>query len=519
MGSNNSEKILRINKLSKFYPGTIALNNVNFEAKKGEVHGIIGKNGAGKSTLVNIMSGIIEPTDGEIVIKDKNYSSLSREVAREANISIVPQEPNIIEDITVAENLFLPEYASKGRILNWQNLFEKAEEIIDTAGLNINVRVTGGDLSPSEQQLLLIVKAFYVEEPEIIILDEATSSLTREDISFLFEIINKNKNLGKCILFISHITSEILDICDRVTVLRDGMIAGVENCCDLDEEKFSHLIIGEKKNNIDQIKKEKEFTEKEVSPTREEKEVIMKIKDFNKLDCFQDIDLELRRNEIVGIAGLRGSGRTEIMKAASGIDPSDSGEIEILGNKTLFKTPYEAFRNGVVYLPEDREEEGIIKVLSVRKNLVLNAFHKIAGKLFVSKKKEDKQVQDLIDLLEIKVASPEEEIENLSGGNKQKVVVGKILSNEPLVYLLDEPTKGVDVGAKESILRIIKDELSADAGIILTAPGVEDLMVVCDRILILHEGRLIDEFTKDEFDEENIYIAIQGKKRENKGGG
>lgn len=501
--ADTEDVMLRLHDISKIYPGTVALDKVNMEVEKGEVHGIIGKNGAGKSTLVKIIAGMINPTEGEIIISGEKYSSFSRTGAINQRIAIVPQEPKVILDSTVAENLFMPDYRARGRLINWQNLYQEAEEVLNRAGLDINVRSRAGDLSLGEQQLLLVVKACYVEEARIIILDEASASLSQEDERLLYEIIRDRKEAGSTILFISHRIEELMEVCDRVTVLRDGKSITTEIIRNLDEESLSSLIVGG--NSTLQVLKDKK---RGFDPSK--KETVLQVESLTHYGEFQDINFSLKRGEILGIAGLRGSGRSEIFRSIAGIEPVEKGTIYIKGDSQEINSPGEAFSHGLVYLPEDREKEGLIKMLSLRENLVLDSLHRLTHGLFIDGKREKKLAEELIEALQIKAASREQKVSSLSGGNKQKVLVAKILATEPDIFLLDEPTRGIDISAKESILRLIEEDLSQEAGIVLTSPGLEDLMLVCDRILVLYKGRFVAEFSREEFDEEKLYVAIQG---------
>ncbi len=503
--------VLRLHNISKIYPGTVALHKVNLDVKKGEVHGIIGKNGAGKSTLMGIIAGIIAPTEGEIFVGGKKFETLTRIASKKEKISIVPQDPQVILDFTVAENLFVADYVCKNKFLNWKELYLRAEEIIHKNKLHFNVRAKAADLSISERQLLLVLKACYVEESSIIILDEASASLSQEDEKTLYRIIEERKKQGSTILFISHRTDELLRVCDRVTVLRDGKSVTTKKCTDLNKEKLSSLIVGEdlQLKTIPQGR----FQSREGRTDR----LVLSVENLTRLGVYQHITFDLHKGEILGLAGLRGSGRTELLKGIAGIEPVEDGVIRVENTSRRFTAPSQALRSGIVYLPEDREKEGIISILSVRENLVLNSLKKLSKSCLIMKKREKEFVASIIDLLGIKTASPEQEVSHLSGGNKQKVVVGKIAATKPKILLLDEPTKGVDISTRESILMIIKEKLSETAGIIMTSPGLEDLVQICDRILILYRGEIIDEFIREDFRESDLFFAVQGTKRpENK---
>jgi len=498
--------ILQLKNISKVYPGTIALENVNLSVRKGEVHGIIGKNGAGKSTLVSIIAGVISPTGGDIIIGNKTFKTLSRNNARDQLISIVTQEPQVIKECTIAENLFMPDYASSGFFINWDRIKSQAQSIISQAGLHMDAGMNAGDLSISEQQLLLVIKACYVEKSQIIILDEVSASLTQDDENLLYEIIQKRKSEGCTILYISHRTDELLNVCDRVTVIRDGNAVTTKDCATLSKVELSHLIVGDGYTSASETAGLPEAGEKT-------EEVILRVNNLTKYGQYEDISFCLKKGEILGFAGLRGSGRTEIFKGIVGIDPADDGSITINNETKKLTSPVEAFQSRILYLPEDRDKEGLINCLSVRENLTLNILPRISRNTIIKPAKEKDYVTRFIELLNIKTASPEQTVDELSGGNKQKVVVGKIMAAEPLVCILDEPTRGVDIAAKEGILSIIKTTMRKSSSVIITSPGIEDLIEVCDRILVLYQGRIVAEFAAEEFDEKVIYHAQQEERK------
>lgn len=505
--TENNNPILEMDHISKLYPGTIALLNTSLELLPGEVHGVIGKNGAGKSTMVKIISGIISPTSGSIRIRGSTHRSLTRSEARHNGIAIVTQEPQIIPDFSVAENLFTPAYPCTSiKSIKWNAIYSEAEEILTKTGIDISSRAKGSDLTVSEQQLVLVVKAFFVDEAEIVLLDEVTASLSENDEELLYDLIAKQKRKNKAIIYITHRMAEIVRICDRVTVLRDGQTITTENVADLDEGELSSFITGMDFGRTFEtaVKNEERIPGTQVNP------VLLCIEQLTKTGSYYNISFELHENEVLGLAGLRGSGRTEILKSISGILRPDSGRVRLGNNESRFRSPSEALRHGIVYLPEDRDREGLIEILSVRFNLSLCSLPSLKKGVFLDKKKELSQVEDLIDLLSIDATSTENEVRYLSGGNKQKVVVGKILSRKPKIFLLDEPTKGIDIATKGSILEMVRTTLREKAGVVITSPSLEDLLAVCDRIVVLYQGRIVREYLKERFNESNIYMAMQG---------
>ena len=509
--------ILEIQSLSKIYPGTIALKNTNIKFRCSEAHGIIGKNGAGKSTLVNILAGIISPSIGKIIINNKEFRSLTPEVAKSEGITIVTQKPEVIMDFTVIPNLFLPQYKeTKIKILKWKEMFTEAKNIFRNIGLNIDLNQKMGDLSLSEQQIVLIIKSFYFDKKDIIILDEVSSSFSKKEQDFFFNIIKKQKAKGKLIIFISHRIDEVLKICDRVTVIRDAMVVETIKKSDLNKEKLCFMIVGGRTNGSKKIIREGSFSyikenlnEKLQTKNRE---TILSVEGLSRKGFFENINFNLKKNEILGLAGLVGSGRTEILRAISGIEPAENGWI-ILENveKYRFSRSWDSLKKGIVYLTENRDEDGLINILSVKENLTLSYFIRMIGKRFFINKREEKNlITELINDFEIKINSYEEVVQNLSGGNRQKVLFGRISSTKARIFLLDEPTKGIDIATKLSILKVIKNKINQSAGVIITSPGVEELLLICDRILVLFKGRITCELKRKDFDEFKIYSAMQG---------
>lgn len=510
--SIDNEVILRLRNISKIYPGTVALYDVNLDIKKGEVHGIIGKNGAGKTTLVGIVAGLIKPTAGEIYINKNRYTELSRMVAKKENVSIVPQEPQLVQENTIAENLFMPDYITRANraIINWPELYEKAEEVLKKGNLDLSVHAKVKEIGIGSQQILLILKASYIEKAGIIILDEASSSMSEKEEELFYRIINERKREGGTIINISHRIDELLHICDRMTVLRDGRSIETVRREEVNKESISALIVGQSlaNNNASIFPSAlKKSPEPELSGDEEK---LLEVEGLSSLNKFSNISFYVRKNEVVGLAGLMGSGRTEILKAIYGVAPPESGTVRLGGKFLNLDHPAKALQNKIAYLPEERDEEGLISILSIRANMVISALKRITQFFFISRKKEDNLINDLAEKLDLKFSSFNQEVKELSGGNRQKVVIAKVLSTRPLVYLLDEPTKGIDISTKKSLLEIIREELLRDAGVVITAPGLEELLEVCNRILVLYKGRIVREYSRPEFDENTIYKVMQG---------
>ncbi len=490
---------LELRDVSKLFPGTIALRRVSFMVRRGEVHGIIGKNGAGKSTLVNIIAGLYQATSGTILVKGREIPHLTRTVAQQERVSIIPQESQIVGDFSVAENLFLGQEVTRGKLIDWVSLHRRASEVLERAGLRLDSHMKACDLSVSEQQLLLVVKACYVDNAEIIIFDEASASLTQSDENLLHDIVAERQAAGCTILYISHRVDELLKVCDRVTVLLGGESRQTVPCSELDETSLATLIVGEEYSR----------SEPDAWPAPAD-EVALDVSGLSRAGHFTDVTFRVRRGEVLGLAGLRGSGRTEGLKAIAGIDTADAGSVSVAGARPgLFADPEKALQAGIAYLPEDREREGLIGSASVMANCLLSALKGVSRHGVVDRRKERARTQEVVSLLDIKVSDIEQEVSSLSGGNKQKVVVGRIHEAHPSIYLLDEPTRGVDIGARDSILKIIRGKVAADAGVVMTSPGLDDLMMVCDRIAVMGHGCITEIVERKDFDETSLYVAVQ----------
>lgn len=497
------QEALTLRNITKLYAGTVALRDVSMTVRRGEVHGLIGKNGAGKSTLVGVMSGLVAPSSGEILLDGERFTALTPFVAKRHHISIVTQEPQVIEESTVAENLFFPAYLDGRAVIDWKELSARAAQILHGAGLMLDPEMKVSALSVSERQLLLVIKACYVEQAELIIMDEVSASLSRRDQRILYEIIRRLTSEGKTVIFISHHTRELLEVCDIVTVIRDGRNVRSARREELDLQTLAAMIVGNEEYES------KEGDDLSAMVTDEE---LFSLKDYTSYGRFRGVSLTLHKGEIVGLAGLRGSGRTELFRCIIGADPHDTGSMTLEGREVSYRSPAQAARDGIVYLTEEREAEGIVPIASVRENLTMSILSRLSRGGILRSRTEKETASRSIRKLDIKVASQTQEVQQLSGGNKQKVLVGRVMEQRPRVCLLDEPTRGVDIEAKDSILHSINHGFRGDGCALITSPGVEDLMKICDRILILYDGKITEEFSREEFSEEAIYRAMQGER-------
>ena len=473
--------LLQMRNIYKRFDGTVALDNVDFDVKKSSVHALLGKNGAGKSTLVKILMGVYPPNEGEIFLNGKHINFTSPHEAQENGIGIVYQDFSLIPDLSVAENIFLGRLPkNQVGLIYWKCLYKRASEILEKLNCPIDPKKKVSTLSVAEKQLVEIASAISTN-PQILILDEPTSALSESEIAKLFEtikILKKNHKVG--IIYISHRLQEIQQIADFVTIIRDGKIVAEGEIDKFSQEEIVHHIIGEislsNKTKVSDISNE----------------VVLEVKNISRKGEFQNISFELFKGEILGIAGLVGSKRTELIKSLFGVTNIDSGEILLNGSEIRKPNPNKMIKAGIVYTPEDRKNEGIINILSINKNLSLANFRYITEHGFIDRRKEKTFNSTQVEKYEIKTSNLEDNINSLSGGNQQKVVLAKMLATKPKIILLDEPTRGIDVGAKMQIFRLLKELSASGVGIIFISSELEEVVEISDRIIILANGKMTD---------------------------
>lgn len=443
MGKN--EIIVSMKNISKSFPGVKALDNVSFELRTGEVMALLGENGAGKSTLMKILSGVYSRDEGELQIFGQEYGNLTPKQAQEAGVSIIHQELNMCKHLSVAENMFLGHEKRKGIVLSNQYMEEEAAKILNDLKIDIDPAAVVGDLPVSKQQMVEIAKSL-LKNAKILIMDEPTSALTAKEINELFRIIEQLKLEGCGIVYISHRLEELQHIVDRVTIMRDGQYITSMNYKDTTINEIIAYMVG------------REIKEKFPRVECKRGKKIFEVKNLSLGNRVKDISFSLYENEIVGFAGLMGAGRTETTRAIFGIDPKDSGEILVDGEEVLISKPMDAIKAGIVLAPEDRKKDGLCTKLSIRHNIALPNLDLICNKLgIINSEKEDKMCHQAVDNLKIKTPNVEIDAGNLSGGNQQKVVVGKWLARDSKVVIFDEPTRGIDVAAKVEIYNLMNE--------------------------------------------------------------
>lgn len=485
--------------INKQFPGVYALKDVHFELQEGEVHAILGENGAGKSTLIKILGGIYSIDKGEIYIRGKKVDIKSVQDAQTYGISIIHQELVLVPYMTVAENIYLGrELTGVTRMIDKIAMIEEAQKLLDSFEVNINASALVAKLTVAQQQMVEIIKAVSFNA-KILVMDEPTSSLTEKEVAFLFNIIKNLKKQGVGVIYISHRMSELFQISDRVTVLRDGQYIGTKITAATTNDELISMMVGRKLTNY--------YTRTYNEPG----DTILEVRHINRKGTLNDISFSVKKSEIVGFAGLVGAGRSEVMQAIFGINPIDSGEILIDDQKVNIKEPNDAMRYGIALVPENRKEEGLFIVQSVKFNTTLKVLDKFINFIRVNKKIEDEITDEYVSELSIKTPTTAQLVGNLSGGNQQKVVIARWLATKPKILILDEPTRGVDVGAKAEIYSIMNKLIAEGVSIIMISSELPEIINMSDRVIVMCKGAVTGTLNRGEFTQEKImYYATGG---------
>ena len=476
-----NETIVSMKGICKSFPGVKALDNVQLELRSGEVLALLGENGAGKSTLMKILSGVYTRDAGTVEIFGKEYGDLTPKQAQEIGVAIIHQELNMCRHLSVAENMFLGREECQGLVLANRRMEQEAQRVLDELKIDIDPRQVVGDLPVSKQQMVEIAKALSTKA-RILIMDEPTSALTSKEIDELFRIIRQLKENGYGIIYISHRLEELQHIVDRVTIMRDGQYITSMNFKDATmDEIISHMVGREIKEKFPRV-------------TCQKGEKVFEVKNLNAGRMVRDVSFELYEGEIVGFAGLMGAGRTETTRAIFGVDPKESGELILDGKPVVIHKPQDAIRAGIVLAPEDRKKDGLCTKLSIRHNIALPNLDLLCGPLgVVSRQKEDAMCRQAVEDLKIKTPGVDIDAGNLSGGNQQKVVVGKWLARNSRVVIFDEPTRGIDVAAKVEIYNLMNQLKEQGIAVMFVSSEMPEVMGIADRIIVMCDGRITGE--------------------------
>ncbi len=486
--------------IDKSFPGVHALDHVDFEVKKGEVHALMGENGAGKSTLMKVLTGIYSKDSGSIVYEGKECTFSNPREAQEAGIVIVHQELNMVNHLTVAQNLFIGREPIKGIRIDDSKMIRESQKLFDMLGIDINPKESMGELTVGKQQMCEIAKAIS-HEAKVIIFDEPTAALTEAEISQLFKIIRDLRRKGLGIVYISHRMDEIKLITDRVTVMRDGTYVGTLITKDCTKDDIVKMMVG---RTILEEPKTK-------SAVSEDAPVVLKVENLNAGRMVQNVSFELHKGEILGFSGLMGAGRTETARALFGADPIDSGDIYVKGQKVHISSPQDAVRYGIGYLSEDRKQFGLVLGKTITENTTLASMENYKKGKFIDRRKEREITQRYVTELRTKTPGVDQLVKNLSGGNQQKVVIAKWLVRDCDILIFDEPTRGIDVGAKNEIYHLMNELIKQGKSIIMISSEMSEILRLSDRVIVMCEGRKTGEIAIEEATQENIMSAATRK--------
>lgn len=490
------DNVLEIRGVSKLYPGVTALNNVNLTFRRGEVHALCGENGAGKSTLIKCISGAIHPTAGEIVIDGETFSGLSPALAKEKGIAVVYQEFTLAPVLTAAENIFMGKFIKKGVMIDRRAMYKASEKIFERMGIELDPRAHVKDLTTGYQQIVEIAKAIS-SDAKILIMDEPSAPLTTNEVDAMLEIVRTLKKEGVTVIYISHRLEEIFELADRVSVLRDGEYIGTKDIGDTDKDDLIRMMVGR--------------TLTQTYPKRDcvTDEVVLEAKNLSG-NGVKNISFQLHKGEILGFGGLIGAGRTELCEMIFGYYPIKSGELYLKGQPIKPSSPADAVNKGIALVPEDRKKHGIIGIMSVLDNLTLSTIKKLTRGFVIDRGAQSKYAQDQVGAMGIKTPNLMQKVKNLSGGNQQKVILGRWLGANPDILIFDEPTRGIDVGAKAEIYKLMTQLVEEGKSIIMISSEMSELLGMSDRLIILAKGRYTGTLSAEEFNQETVLKYSSG---------
>jgi len=487
------EPIICFENITKKFGGTTALSDVCFKVNKGEVHCLCGENGAGKSTLMNLCAGVFQPTEGEIIVDGVEVKISNISKSEKMGFAVVHQEVPLCENMSIAHNVFMgSSLSTKGIFVNEKFMSSETEKLLKKFKLNCHPDDLVGDLSIAEQSIVQIAKAVYFQ-PRILILDEPTAALTNDQREIIFDIIRELKQKHQTtIIYISHRLEEVIEIGDTVTVLRDGQYVTTEKVSNLSIDKIVNLMVGR------DIKKEENIHSYSTGET------LLRVENLTRKGEFENISFDLKKGEILGFGGFVGAGRSEVMMSIFGFNKADSGSIYIENEKVNIKNPRDAIENGIGLIPESRKDDALIETMSIQQNAQIVIIKQLLKGILIDNSAVDKKMTEMVDKYKIKAGNVKNPILTLSGGNQQKVIIARWISNNPKILLCDEPTRGIDVGAKAEVYQILREIASQGIGIIIVSSELPELLALSDRIAVMHEGRLTGVLNRSEATEESV---------------
>lgn len=493
------EYVVELKNVTKRFPGVVALHNMQLAVKPGEIHGLIGENGAGKSTLIKVLTGVHMADEGEIYVHGEKKVFKNPNESAAAGIACVYQELNIEKLLSVTDNIFINKWTKKGLLLDYDSMHKKAEEVMKSLGQDVDPRKPAGTFGMGVQQMIEIAKAVLIDA-KMIIMDEPTSSLGEKEVKQLMATCRELKSRGVGILFVSHKLEELFELCDRVTVIRDGEYIETRDIQDWTNDSLIASMVGRTLDNLFP----KEFGKKG--------ECMLKVENLSIGGVLRNVSFEAYGGQVLGLSGLVGAGRTETVRAVFGADPIDGGKIYVKGKETQIKSPKQAIEAGIALLTEDRKGQGLVLAQTIRTNLILSSFKRHSTGIFLDEKKIEESGQGHIQSLRIKTPSIDEIVGQLSGGNQQKVVIGKWINNDADIYIFDEPTRGIDVGAKVEVYNVMNSLVKAGKCVIMISSEMPEILGMSDRVVVMRGGRVMATVDRDSkhFNQEDIMKAAWG---------
>ncbi len=503
---SSSQPILKMEGISKSFPGVQALNNVQLDVMPGEILGLLGENGAGKSTLMKILSGVYKKDTGQIMLDGKEIDVRNPHHAQMLGVTIIYQELNLMPNLTVAENIFIGREPNRFSIVNWQQLHRQTQQLTEHLGIKLSPTARVSNLSVAERQMVEIAKALSIKA-RVIIMDEPTSALTENEVQHLFTTMRELKSQGLGIIFISHRMEEVFEVCDRITVLRDGEYVGTVLAKESNPEEIIRMMVG---RGISEY-----FGQGQGSGGA----VILEVRDLNRVGSAENpnkkvlsnISFQVRRGEIVGLAGLVGAGRTELARSIFGVDPRDSGSIWIDGQEVQIRSPRDAIRLGIGMVPEDRKLQALFLAMSVEENVSIATMGSLSRFGFIQRRMQRQTVSQYVKDLSIRLARYEQPVLDLSGGNQQKVVIARWLALKPKILIMDEPTRGIDVGAKAEVHSLMRQLAAQGVAVLMISSELPEVLAMSDRVLVMHEGEMVGELSRTEATPERTMRLMTGE--------
>lgn len=497
MGTNIAE-FVKMENICKEFPGVRALSNVNLSVCKGEVHALVGENGAGKSTLIKILMGVYQKTNGKIWIEGNEVAITCPADAQNLGLAAVYQDVTIAPHLTVGENFFLGKLPkNKMGLINWRSVYQTAQKALDELDIQVDAHAVVRELSVAQQEMVVIAKQYF-ENSRLMIFDEPTALLANEEVEKLFQIIRNLKKQGTAIVYISHRMEEIFEICDRITVLKDGESVASYDVGKVTEGELISKMVGRTISDMYSIRHQPQG------------DAVLEVKDLSRTGVFEDIHFTLHKGEILGLFGLVGSGRTEIVRAVFGADSKSGGTVLVNGKELRSDSPRQAIGAGIGFLPEDRKNQGLALEASITQNINIASYDLISRLGFINMRKEHSKACSYKDKLRIVTPGVYQKVRNLSGGNQQKVVIAKWLCRESSIFIFDEPTVGIDVGAKAEIYHLLEELLEAGNAVIMISSYLPEIMGLADRILVIHEGKQKGIISREDFNDEELLKRASG---------